>query len=230
MNAEDLKVLAFDADDTLWDNEIFFREAEDRFSALFENYMPYHSVMRELLKVEIANISLYGYGIKAFSLSMIETAINITEGKVKGEVIERIINITKEMLNKPVTLLPGVEEVLKHYYGKYKLVLATKGDLLDQERKLDKSNLNKYFHHIEIMTEKKVPDYKKLLSHLDISAKEFCMVGNSLKSDVLPILELGGIAIHVPYHTTWVLEQIDHEVVHENFAAIDKLSELLSII
>src|ERR1043166_492810 len=216
-----LKIIAFDADDTLWDNELFFRETENRFCALFEDYLPQHSVERELLKVELKNIPLYGYGIKAFMLSMIETAIGITDKKVKAEVIEKIIGFGQELLNKPVTLIDGVEEVLKALKPKYRLVLATKGDLLDQERKLKKSGLIDYFHHIEIMSEKKEADYAKLISHLDIRPSELLMIGNSLKSDILPVLHLGGHAIHIPYHVTWAHEHIDTEINHENFRQVE---------
>lgn len=227
---DSIKVVAFDADDTLWDNEVFFREAEDRFAALFEDYLPYHTIQRELLKIEIQNINLYGYGIKAFMLSMIETALEITNQNVHADTIQKIITIGKEMLDKPVTLLPGVEDVLKQLYGKYRLVVATKGDLLDQERKLKKSNLLTYFHHIEVMTEKADADYVKLIRHLDIDPSHFFMLGNSLKSDVLPVLNLGGHAAHIPYHTTWVLEKIDHEIVHPQFHQFKKIDEILPLL
>ncbi len=225
-----IKVVAFDADDTLWDNEVFFREAEDRFAALFEDYLPYHTIQRELLKVEIQNLNLYGYGIKAFMLSMIETALDITDQKLKPETLHKIIAIGKEMLDKPVTLLDGIEDVLKQLHGHYRLVVATKGDLLDQERKLKKSNLLSYFHHIEIMTEKADEDYQKLIKHLDIAPEAFFMLGNSLKSDVLPVLNLGGHAAHIPYHTTWSLEKIDHEIVHPNFYQFSKIHEILPLL
>ncbi len=225
-----IKVIAFDADDTLWDNEIYFREAEDRFAALFEDYLPYHSVLRELLKIEIQNMPIYGYGIKAFVLSMIETAQEITNNNVSPIALQKIISIGKEMLDKPVHLLEGVEDVLKELHGQYRLVVATKGDLLDQERKLKKSNIANYFHHVEIMSEKADADYEKLLKHLDINANQFFMIGNSLKSDVLPVLNLGGYAAHVPYHTTWVLEKIDHEIKHDNFYQFTHANEVLKLL
>lgn len=223
-----LKIIAFDADDTLWDNELFFRETENRFCALFEDYLPQHSVERELLQVELKNISLYGYGIKAFMLSMIETAIGITDKKVKAEVIEKIIGFGQELLNKPVTLIDGVEEVLKALKPKYRLVLATKGDLLDQERKLKKSGLIDYFHHTEIMSEKKEADYAKLIKHLDIQPAELMMIGNSLKSDILPVLNLGGHAIHIPYHVTWAHEHVDAEINNDKFRQVTSVREVLN--
>jgi putative hydrolase of the HAD superfamily len=227
---EIIKVVSFDADDTLWDNEIYFREVEERFTKLFENYLSYHDVMKELIKVEIKNIPLYGYGIKAFVLSMIETAIVITDNKVNPDLISSIIDYGKEMLDKPVVLLPGIEEVLQKLSGRYKIVVATKGDLLDQERKLKKSGLENYFHHIEVMSEKAIDDYQKLIKHLDISPNEFFMVGNSLKSDILPVIKLGGYAAHIPYHTTWVLEQVDHKVEHDHFYTFDHANEILKLL
>jgi putative hydrolase of the HAD superfamily len=230
IEAMPMKIIAFDADDTLWDNELYFRETENKFCALFEDYLPQHSVERELLQVELKNISLYGYGIKAFMLSMIETAIVITDKKVKAEVIEKIIGFGQELLGKPVQLIDGVEEVLQSLKKKYRLVLATKGDLLDQERKLKKSNLADYFHHIEIMSEKKEADYAELINHLDIHASELMMIGNSLKSDILPVLNLGGHAIHIPYHVTWAHERIDTEINHQNFRQVEHIREILNYV
>jgi putative hydrolase of the HAD superfamily len=230
LQIKSIKVVAFDADDTLWDNEIFFRDGEDKFAALFEDFLPYHDVLKELLKIEIANMPLYGYGIKGFMLSMIETAMLITDNKVSPHSINTIINIGRTMLEKPVNVLPGVEDVLKALKGKYRLVVATKGDLLDQERKLKKSNLLPYFHHIEIMAEKADSDFEKLIRHLDIEPQFFFMIGNSLKSDVLPVLNIGGHAAHVPYHTTWEFERVEHEIVHENFHSIKKINEILDLL
>jgi putative hydrolase of the HAD superfamily len=223
-----LKVIAFDADDTLWHNEHFYKDTEEKFKELLLAYMPGHYISRELLKTEIQNLPLYGYGIKAFTLSMIETAIKISGKSVTGDDIEKIIQYAKEMLNQPVEILEDVEDVLKSLTGKYRLVMATKGDLLDQERKLMKSGLESYFHHIEIMSEKKEADYEKLIKHLDIQPGQFAMVGNSLKSDVLPVLEIGGLAFHIPYHVTWDHEVIKHKVEHENLIQLNQLKEILN--
>lgn len=220
-----IRVIAFDADDTLWINETYFREAEEKFASLLEDFLPQHAIMKELYRTEIGNLGLYGYGIKGFMLSMIETSIHISAGKMPISLVEKIIGIGQEMLEKPVDLLPGVKDVLQSLQGKYRIVLATKGDLVDQERKLYKSGLEGYFHHIEIMSEKRVSDYKKLIGRLDIQASEFVMIGNSIKSDILPVLELGGYGIHVPFHTTWVHEQVDHEVKHERFFTAEHLEE-----
>ena len=225
-----IKVVAFDADDTLWTNELFYRETEDRFYELLEEFAPRYTVSRELLKIEIDNIPLYGYGIKAFMLSMMETAIKITENNINSTALEKIIGFGKEMLEKPVDLLDGVEDVLKSLYGKYRLVMATKGDLLDQERKLEKSGLEKYFHHIEIMSEKRESDYKKLIKHLDIDPANFVMIGNSVRSDILPVLSTGGYAIHVPHHLTWQHEHVEASIEHEHFHKAETIREVLNFI
>ncbi|RNL55557.1 HAD family hydrolase [Pedobacter jejuensis] len=222
-----IKVIAFDADDTLWVNEPYFRETEEQFADLLEDFLPRHNIMAELYKTEIANLPLYGYGIKGFMLSMMETVLSITEGKANLEIINRVLQLGQEMLNKPVELLDGVEDVLKTLFGKYKLVVATKGDLLDQQRKLTKSGLDHYFHHIEIMSDKQERDYQKLLKHLDCKPEEFLMLGNSLKSDVLPVLSIGGHAVHIPYHTTWVHEHIEHTIEHPNFYQMESLADVL---
>jgi putative hydrolase of the HAD superfamily len=225
-----LKVIAFDADDTLWVNEPYFRETEEKFYAMFQDYLPQHTIARELFKTEIENLVLYGYGIKGFILSMIETAIRISDKKIPVEVVEKIINHGKELLEKPVELIDGVEEVLKALQGKYKLVCATKGDLLDQHRKLHKSGLGHYFHHIEIMSDKKEIDYEKLIKRLDIQSGEFLMIGNSLKSDALPVIKIGGHAIHVPFHITWEHERIEGEIEHENFRRAERIGDVLSLL
>ena len=223
----DIKVIAFDADDTLWINEPYFQETENKFCALLEDYLPHHTLAKELYKTEIQNLPLYGYGVKGFMLSMIETAMRVSNKTLNIEVLEKAILYGKELLEKPIEILEGVEEVLKALKGKYRLVVATKGDLLDQERKLKKSGLEHYFHHIEIMSDKQEPDYRKLIKHLDIQPTEFLMIGNSLKSDVMPVLSIGGHAVHIPYHTTWAHEQVEHHVSHANFRHVDHIIELL---
>lgn len=220
-----IKVIAFDADDTLWVNEPYFREAEEKFCSLLEDFMPSHAILKELYHTEISNLKLYGYGIKGFMLSMIETALRVSDQKMPISLVEKVIKIGQEMLEKPVDLLPGVEEVLKKLNGDYRMVLATKGDLVDQERKLKKSGLEGHFHHIEIMSEKRVEDFAKLIRHLDVNPEEFVMLGNSLKSDILPVLELGGHAIHIPFHITWVHEEIQHEVIHERFVSVENITQ-----
>jgi putative hydrolase of the HAD superfamily len=225
-----LKVIAFDADDTLWVNEPYFQNTEKKFCSLLEDFLPEHSISSELFKVEIENLSLYGYGIKGYILSMIEAALNISEKKISIEIIDIILEYGKQMLNEPIELLDGVEEVLSALKPNYRLVVATKGDLLDQERKLKKSGLAHYFHHIEIMSDKQEDDYIKLIKHLDIDPGEFMMVGNSLKSDVMPVLNIGGSAIHVPFHTTWAHEHVETILTHEKFKHADTLKDILTSI
>lgn len=224
-----LKVIAFDADDTLWINEPLFQATEKKFCDMLEDFLPHHTVSRELLKIEIENMPLYGYGVKAFMLSMVEAAIKISDGTIGTAAIEKIIDLGKELLNAPVENIEGVEEVLKtlQNQGKYRLIMATKGDLLDQERKLEKSGLAKYFHHTEIVSEKHEAEYRRIIKHLDIEPSEFLMIGNSLKSDVLPILNIGGHGFHVPYHTTWAYEKVEKKVEHPNFRQLNKISEVL---
>jgi putative hydrolase of the HAD superfamily len=226
MKTKNIRIIAFDADDTLWDNEAYFRETEARFYVLLEDYLPAHTMARELLQTEVRNLSLYGYGIKGFILSMIETALQVSDKTIPVSVIEKIIGFGKELLEKPVNIIDNVEAVLQDLRKNYRLVLATKGDLLDQHRKLRKSGLGHYFHHIEIMSEKSEDEYQKLLKRLDIQPHEFVMVGNSLKSDILPVLQIGGHAFHIPYHTTWEHEKIEVNITNENFRQLNSIEEL----
>ena len=230
MNTQ-IKVIAFDADDTLWVNETYFRDAEHQFAKLLTAFETENKIEQELFKTEIRNLSLYGYGVKGFMLSMVECALEISNNNLNPALLNNILNIGKEMLEKPIELLEGVEEVLKALQGKYKLIVATKGDLLDQERKLEKSGLMKYFHHVEVMSEKKENDYKKLLSHLDIEAGELLMIGNSLKSDVLPLVKIGASAIHVPFHTTWAHEEVSAiEQSTTAYTTVTSITEILKLV
>lgn len=225
-----LKVIAFDADDTLFVNEPYFQEVEQKFCALMTDYLSKQGLSAELFKTEIANLDLYGYGIKGYILSMIEAAMKISNNTISLETIEKILIYGKELLQKPIELLDGVEETLAALHGKYKLIVATKGDLKDQQSKLHRSGLGHYFHHIEVMSDKKELNYNKLLQRLDIQSSEFFMIGNSLKSDVLPVLEIGGYAVHIPFHTTWEHEKISHKVEHPNFKTLEKITDVLPIL
>ena len=225
-----LKVIAFDADDTLWVNEPYFRQTEERFYNLLGEYSSQHTLETELLKTEIENLALYGYGIKGFMLSMIETALRVTSNAISIDVVEKIIALGKQMLDNPIELLDGVEDVLLALKDKYRLVVATKGDLLDQERKLRKSGISHYFHHIEIMSEKDEANYLKLIKHLDMQPDELLMVGNSLKSDILPVLNVGGYGVHVPYHITWAHEHIEHSIDNEKFKSVEGIRDILGFL
>jgi putative hydrolase of the HAD superfamily len=226
----DQKTIAFDADDTLWHNEPYFDEAQAKFCELFAGYASNQEILQLILNHQVKNLPLYGFGIKAFVLSMIESALELTNHQIPGNGIEKILKIGKDLLQKPVELLPHVEDVLKKLHGKHKLVVATKGDLKDQHRKLHDSGIGHYFHHIEVMSDKKELDYEKMLGRLDIKSDDFIMIGNSLKSDILPVLNIGGIAIHIPYHTTWEYEKIDFEVKHDNFYAKTSINQVLDLI
>ena len=224
----DIKVIAFDADDTLWVNEPYFQETEQKFCELLSPYLSRHTLSQELFKTEIDNLRLYGYGIKGYILSMIEAALKISNHTISNEVIAKIIVYGKELLEKPIELLEGVEETLEALKGSYKLVVATKGDLLDQRRKLHNSGLGTFFHHIEVMSDKQETDYSDLVKRLDIKPEEFLMIGNSLKSDVLPVLGIGGHAIYIPFHTTWAHEKIEHTVEHNRMKSMEKIADVLA--
>lgn len=222
-----LQVIAFDADDTLWVNEPYFQETEQQFCRLLEDYAPAHTLSQELYKTEMQNLPLYGYGVKGFILCMIETALRVSNHTLPTRVIEQIIAYGKALLEKPIELLDGMEEALHQLRQQYRLVVATKGDLLDQERKLKKSGLEHYFHHIEIMSDKQEADYRKLIRHLDIAPSGFLMIGNSLRSDIMPVLDIGGHALHIPYHTTWAHEKTEITIEHPQFRQAASIREAL---
>ncbi|SMP27789.1 putative hydrolase of the HAD superfamily [Chryseobacterium profundimaris] len=222
--------IAFDADDTLWVNETYFYEAESAFCELFKDELPNERVSEELFTTEMKNLQLYGYGVKGFMLCMIETAGKLSSGTDHASLTRRIIEIGHELLQKPVELLDGVAETLDYLKDRYRLVVATKGDLLDQERKLKKSGLQEYFHHIEIMSDKKTDDYEKLIRHLDCNPENFLMVGNSIKSDILPVLETGGYAAHIPYHITWTHEHHEEKPGSERFKEFKNIRDILDYV
>ncbi|MET4138323.1 HAD family hydrolase [Pedobacter sp. UYP1] len=225
-----IQVIAFDADDTLWVNEPYFQQTELAFCQLLEAYLPVQEVSQELFKTEMKNLTLYGYGVKGFMLCMIETLSRVSNDSASILLVNKVIELGQALLQQPVNLLDGAEEVLRQLKSDFRLVVATKGDLLDQERKLRKSGLQNYFHHIEIMSDKQTGDYQKLLKHLDCNPENFLMLGNSIKSDILPVLELGGYAAHIPYHTTWAHEQITDSIAHPNFLPLNTMTEIIKIL
>jgi putative hydrolase of the HAD superfamily len=222
-----IRIIGFDADDTLWHNESIFDRAQQRYRALLAKYHPAEEVNRVLFQTEMRNLPLYGYGVKGFMLSAAETAIELTEGAISAQEIRGIIGLGQEMLAHPVELLPGVAEIVPALARDYRLLLITKGDLHHQERKVAGSHLAPHFHAVEILSEKDGAAYERVLRRHGVAPAEFVMIGNSLRSDILPVLELGGAGVHVPYHITWQHEHVEEVPHHQpRFRKIDRLAEL----
>jgi putative hydrolase of the HAD superfamily len=200
-------VLGFDADDTLWHNETIFEKTHERYRALLAHYHDAATVDRTLFATEMRNLELYGYGVKGFTLSAIETAIQLTGGRIRSEEIQQLIALGREMLAHPVELLDGVAETLAALAGRHRAILITKGDLRDQQRKLAKSGLADHFERVEIVSEKDERTYAEIFRRHGLTPERFVMVGNSLKSDIVPVLSLGGAGVYVPYHLTWAAER-----------------------
>lgn len=230
MKEQPIKVIAFDADDTLWSNEPFFQEIEKQYTNLLQPYGTSEDISAALFQTEMNNLKHLGYGAKAFTISMVETALLISGQKISGTDIQHIIDLGKSLLKMPIELLPGVQETLKTLKerGQYKLVVATKGDLLDQENKLERSGLSPYFDHIEVMSDKTEKEYLRMLNILQISPSELAMVGNSLKSDIQPVLSLGGYGVHIPFEVMWKHEVID-TFTHAHLKQVKRFEELLTL-
>jgi len=223
---DNIKIIAFDADDTLWDNEPLFKNAEKELCNLLSEYGNHDEISAALFSVEMQNMECYGYGAKAFTLSLIETAIKVSNGNISAGTIEKIINLGKYLLNMPISLLDGVEETLERLSKTHKLVVATKGDLLDQQRKLKRSGIEKYFDHVEIMSDKTEKEYQSLASSLNSQPCHIMMIGNSLKSDIYPALAVGMYATYIPYHTMWKHELADENNSSERFYKVDSFCGL----
>lgn len=222
-----IRMLAFDADDTLWHNMTLFTLTQERFRLLLAGEGDPDQIGRKLFETEVRNLQHYGYGIKAFTLSMIETAVELTGSKVTGQQIGAILDLGREMLASPVELLPHVQETVARLAGEYELMLLTKGDLFDQEAKLARSGLGDLFRHVEVVTEKDRAAYERVLARHGLSPDELVMVGNSVKSDILPALAAGMRAVYVPYHLTWAHEEAEiGEVDLTRFAEIAHLGLL----
>jgi putative hydrolase of the HAD superfamily len=222
-----IDIIAFDADDTLWHNETLYVRSQERFRQLLATYHPEERVLQSLYETEMRNLPLYGYGIKGFALSMIETAIRLSDGRIQSTEIAEIVHLAKEMLGAPVDLLDHVAEVIPALSRLCRLMLITKGDLRDQEAKLARSGLASCFSAVEIVREKSTDIYRTLLNRHGIEPQRFLMVGNSLRSDVLPIVELGGHAVHIPYHITWVHEVVDvHEETVSGYVQLAHIGQL----
>ena len=216
--------IGFDADDTLWHNENIFEKVHERYFKLLSKYHDAGTVERALYKTEMRNLELYGYGIKGYTLSSVETAIALTEGKIGTDEVAEILKLGREMLDHPVELLPGAREAVDTLSPDYRLILITKGDLRDQERKLRKSGISDKFDAVEIVSEKDTGTYRRIFERHGVDPTRFLMVGNSVKSDILPVLELGGTGVHVPYRITW-----DHEHAEVPKSGNPRLIEAVSL-
>lgn len=217
-------IVAFDADDTLWHSEDGFHANEQRFVQLVAPYAAEGvDVKAALTAVERKNLSIFGYGVKAFGLSAVEAAITITEGRIPTAVIGELVGLIRDQISDPVRLLPGVPDVLAKVARHYRLVLITKGDLIHQTHKIETSGLAHHFSDVEILLEKDPATYDRIFRRLGVQAEAVCMVGNSVRSDILPVMALGGTAVHIPYPLLWELEHVDHD---EHFAELENLAEL----
>lgn len=230
MTTGSITAVAFDADDTLWQNESFFRLTQDRFSALLADHAAPDHLHDRLLAAERRNLGHYGYGVKGFTLSMIETAIEVTEGRVPAAVIAEIMAAGRDMLAHPIDLLPHARQTVTTLAADYRVLLITKGDLLDQERKLAQSGLGDLFHGVEIVSDKTPAAYAAIFARHGHDASRAVMAGNSLKSDVLPVIAIGGHGVHVPHAMTWALEVADPPQGHARFHAIADLGQLPDLV
>lgn len=221
-----IKIIGFDADDTLWHNEHIFREAEKEFAELLDGYADQAVINEYLLSTIKRNLTLYGFGFKALMLSMVETALELSQKTVSTQLIKDILELGRSTMERPVHLIEGVIPILNQLKEKYRLVLISKGDLVEQESKLSKSGLTHFFDTIEIVSHKDKAAYERITKRLAILPEEMVMVGNSVKSDILPALEIGARAVYVHYDIVWVLEQAEEPIGHKHYYRIDKLGDL----
>ena len=228
--AKKLSIIGFDADDTLWQNEQFFRFTEQEFAKLLQDHGDHDAISARLLEAERRNLGHYGFGVKGFTLSMIETAIEVTDGQAPAKVISRILEIGRDLMNHPMETLPGAADTLEALADDYTIVLITKGDLFHQEKKLAQSGLGDFFDAIEIVSDKKPDTYQTLFARHGDGPEHAVMVGNSLKSDVIPAIEAGGWGVHVPHPLTWVLEHADAPWENQRFREIKTLAELPELV
>ncbi|MCC0031303.1 MAG: HAD family hydrolase [Brucellaceae bacterium] len=225
-----LTAIGFDADDTLWHNEQFYRLTEKQFTELLADHADHDHLSERLLEAERRNIALYGFGIKGFTLSMIETAIEVSEGRAPASVIKAILDAGRDLMRHPVEPLAHARETLETLAGTYRLVLITKGDLFDQERKLAQSGLGDFFDAVEIVSDKSADTYRTAFARHGTGPEHAMMIGNSLKSDVVPALEAGSFAVHVPHELTWALEHAEEPRDHARFRRAAHLGEVPALI
>lgn len=225
-----LTTIAFDADDTLWQNERFFRLTQERFADLLKDYVPGDHLMDRLIAAERRNLGHYGFGIKGFVLSMIETAIEVTNQRVPAAVIAELITAGQDMLQHPIELLPHAREALEDIAATHRVLLITKGDLLDQERKLAQSGLGDLFDGVEIVSHKTPAIYADIFARQGDGAERALMAGNSLRSDVRPVIEAGGWGVYVPHDLTWELEHDQPPEEADRYRAVDDLGQLAALV
>ena len=225
-----LSTIGFDADDTLWQNEQFYRLTEKRFTALLADYAEAGDLSNRLLEAERRNLKAYGFGIKGFTLSMIETAIEVTEGRVPATVIHQIVDAGRDLLSHPIEPLPHARAALEQLSGDYRLVLITKGDLFDQERKLAQSGLGDFFSAVEIVSDKSAATYERIFTRHGDGPERAMMVGNSLKSDIVPAIQAGSWGVYVPHSLTWALEHDEAPSTHRRYHHIEHLGELPEVV
>ena len=225
-----IETVAFDADDTLWHNEHLFQDTQEALAGIVGRYRPGEDIAEALYAVEMRNLKLFGYGIKGFTLSMVEAAVTLTEAKITAAEIHEIVELGKAMMTAPIEMLEGVEETLAHVSGRYRTILITKGDMVDQTSKIERSGLARHFDQVEIVPRKDAATYRRIFERHAIEAARTLMVGNSMPSDILPVLELGGHAAHVPYTLLWAHEAHDADPVSERFHRLEQLSELRTLL
>ena len=226
-----IEMIAFDADDTLWKTEANFEKAQEELEKILSPWQDSEQTEEIVYKTEMENLSIYGLGVKAFTLSMIEAALQISQGEIQGESIEQIIRLGREMLEAEVELLPHVAEIIPTLSKDYPLMVVTKGDLLDQTTKISRSGLGPYFSLVEVVSDKSPYSYTKVLEKFHLDPKNLVMVGNSLKSDILPILKLGGTAVHIPASTTWAHELVlDFDTSQDRFYELEHMGHLPELI
>jgi putative hydrolase of the HAD superfamily len=226
-----LDLIAFDADDTLWHTEHLYSDAQERFQQLLVPYGVTEQIKQKLFAVESANLGVFGFGIKSFALSMIETAITLTSGAITGRDIQRVIDLAKGMLSAEVQLLDHAEDTVVRLAQDFPLMIITKGDLLDQESKIERSGLGQHFKYVEIVSDKNPASYAALLARHNLRPAGFLMIGNSLRSDVLPVLAVGARAVHIPYRLTWAHERVSPEELHgASYAELEHLGQLPELV
>ena len=226
-----MKLIAFDADDTLWVNEPNYVDVKQKLCELLSHHIDQDTLTLRFYDAQIKNLHVFGYGAKSFILSMIETAIELTNGAITGAEIQQIIDIGRKLIDFPIEVLDGVRDVLEILAKKFDLMVLTKGDLFDQESKIARSGLGHYFKHVEIVSEKNEQAYLRVLQKYNVQPADFLMIGNSLKSDILPVVHIGGRAIHIPYEVTWAYEQVaDEQLAGKSFTTLANVRELLDLL